>query len=338
MSSGCSSRQGTHQMAKTLTTVTWPLSAAVSRPGTAAVARSPSTAGSANCRRRLVDQHRGNQRGVAVDVGSQNSRHQRDRTQQRQQERAPRLPARACVEWSTSPRCLPRPPVSRPRSSAREPRFWPVVEHHPGDQRPAITSSDADIGRDDEGRHSGPSELMRDLPAVGAPAQLQLTAAAAQDLGAHRHQVQREEQQREGDRHDQQRRQDRASASSGRRRGSTLAGWCSVFHQSTENLMIGRLMAPTSVRIAAARAAAARIVEGAPQRDEAEIDEEQDQHRGQPRVPHPVGAPHRPAPERAGDQRQEGEGGADRRRRLGGDVGQRMPPDQSAERRQAITP
>jgi hypothetical protein len=35
----------------------------------------------------------------------------------------------------------------------------------------------------------------------------------------------------------------------------TEAGWCSVFHQSTENLMIGRLMAPTSVRIAAARAA-----------------------------------------------------------------------------------
>ena len=36
---------------------------------------------------------------------------------------------------------------------------------------------------------------------------------------------------------------------------NTEAGWCSVFHQSTENLMIGRLIAPTSVRIAAARAA-----------------------------------------------------------------------------------
>src|SRR5262245_49219707 len=34
----------------------------------------------------------------------------------------------------------------------------------------------------------------------------------------------------------------------------TEAGWCSVFHQSTENLMIGRLTAPTSERIAAARA------------------------------------------------------------------------------------
>jgi len=34
----------------------------------------------------------------------------------------------------------------------------------------------------------------------------------------------------------------------------TEAGWCSVFHQSTENLIIGRLTAPTSDRIAAARA------------------------------------------------------------------------------------
>src|SRR4029079_13466716 len=33
------------------------------------------------------------------------------------------------------------------------------------------------------------------------------------------------------------------------------AGWCSVFRQSTENLMIGKLIAPTSVSTAAARAA-----------------------------------------------------------------------------------
>src|SRR5690606_36207928 len=33
----------------------------------------------------------------------------------------------------------------------------------------------------------------------------------------------------------------------------TLAGWCSVFHQSTQNLMIGRLMTPTSARTAPAR-------------------------------------------------------------------------------------
>ena len=31
----------------------------------------------------------------------------------------------------------------------------------------------------------------------------------------------------------------------------TLAGWCNVFHQSTENLIIGRLTIPTIARIAA---------------------------------------------------------------------------------------
>ena len=36
---------------------------------------------------------------------------------------------------------------------------------------------------------------------------------------------------------------------------NTLAGWCRVFHQSTENLTIGRLMAPTSATMAAIRAA-----------------------------------------------------------------------------------
>ena len=35
---------------------------------------------------------------------------------------------------------------------------------------------------------------------------------------------------------------------------NTEAGWCSVFHQSTENLMIGMLTKPTSVMTAAARA------------------------------------------------------------------------------------
>jgi hypothetical protein len=35
---------------------------------------------------------------------------------------------------------------------------------------------------------------------------------------------------------------------------NTEAGWCKVFHQSTEYLMIGMSMAPTSVMIAAMRA------------------------------------------------------------------------------------
>ena len=36
---------------------------------------------------------------------------------------------------------------------------------------------------------------------------------------------------------------------------NTEAGWCRVFHQSTENLTIGTFTAPTRVRIDTARAA-----------------------------------------------------------------------------------
>ena len=36
---------------------------------------------------------------------------------------------------------------------------------------------------------------------------------------------------------------------------NTLAGWCSEFHQSTENLMIGMFTKPTSATMAAMRAA-----------------------------------------------------------------------------------
>ncbi len=85
-------------------------------------------------------------------------------------------------------------------------------------------------------------------------------------------------------------------------------------------------------------AGAGGIVDGAPQRDQAEIHQEQHQHRGEPRVPHPIGPPHRAAPQRAGDQGEEGEGGAQRRRAFGGDVGERMPPHQGAERGQAHHP
>ena len=42
---------------------------------------------------------------------------------------------------------------------------------------------------------------------------------------------------------------------------NTEAGWCSVFHQSTENLMIGMLMKPTSVMMAAGARRSARIVD-----------------------------------------------------------------------------
>ena len=78
---------------------------------------------------------------------------------------------------------------------------------------------------------------------------------------------------------------------------------------------------------AGARAAAA-VVERVHQRDIAEIKEKQHQHRGQPRVPHPPRAPHRPAPERACREADKRETRPDRRRRLTRDLGQRMPPDQ----------
>ena len=74
--------------------------------------------------------------------------------------------------------------------------------------------------------------------------------------------------------------------------------------------MIGMLMKPTSVMMAAARAAC-RIVDGAGQRDDAEIHQEQHEDRGEASVPHPPCAPHRLAPDRAGDQRERGKDRAD---------------------------
>ena len=59
----------------------------------------------------------------------------------------------------------------------------------------------------------------------------------------------------------------------------------------------------------------------------AEIEQEQHEHRGEPRIPHPPGAPHRLAPQRAGGERQESEARADRRRGLRRDIGERMAED-----------
>ena len=78
--------------------------------------------------------------------------------------------------------------------------------------------------------------------------------------------------------------------------------------------------------------AADGIVEGVYQGDVAEIEEKQHQHRGEPSVPYPPGAPTRLAPKGAGDKRDQGEAGADRRRRLGGEVGQGVFPDQGDHR------
>ena len=51
----------------------------------------------------------------------------------------------------------------------------------------------------------------------------------------------------------------------------------------------------------------ASLLLGAGERDIAEIEEEQDEHRGHPPVPFPIGAPGRPAPERAGGEADGGE-------------------------------
>ena len=116
-----------------------------------------------------------------------------------------------------------------------------------------------------------------------------------------------------------------------------LAGWCSVFHQSTLNLMIGRFDHADQRQDRAGAVAALRVVEGAHQRDVAEIEEEQHQHRGQPRVPHPPGAPHRLAPQAAGGEAERGEGGADRPDLHGREVGQRMAPDERERREQSAS-
>ena len=75
------------------------------------------------------------------------------------------------------------------------------------------------------------------------------------------------------------------------------------------------------------------VLDRGAQRDQAEVEKEEDQHGGQPRVPHPEGAPHRLAPQRAGDEAEEREGGADGRGGLGRDVGERMAEHQQAEAR-----
>ena len=78
--------------------------------------------------------------------------------------------------------------------------------------------------------------------------------------------------------------------------------------------------------------AALRIVERAHQGDVPEVEEEQHQHRGQARVPHPPRAPHRLAPQRAGGQAQRGDARAHRPDLHRGEVGQRVAPDQRDER------
>ena len=121
-------------------------------------------------------------------------------------------------------------------------------------------------------------------------------------------------------------------------RRNTEAPWCSVFHQSTENLMIGKSIGADQRENGRRPCRARRIVHRAPQRNNAEIEQKQNELGSQPRVPHPVGAPFGPSPQRAGDETKQRETGADRRGGLGRDVGERMAPDQGAERRHRHQP
>ena len=111
--------------------------------------------------------------------------------------------------------------------------------------------------------------------------------------------------------------------------------WCSVFHHCTREHDDRQVDGADQRQDGGGAVAVLRIIEGADQRDMAEIQEEQHQHRGKAGIPDPIGAPHRLAPERSGDQADEGEAGADRADFLGRQIGQRVAPDDREERAEA---
>ena len=91
----------------------------------------------------------------------------------------------------------------------------------------------------------------------------------------------------------------------------TVPPWCSVFHQSTEKCTIGMSTAMSSAATAQRRARTCRVGRHPPQRQVADLEQEQQRGRGQPGVPGPPDAPDRAAPQRAGDEGQRGEHRAD---------------------------
>ena len=112
------------------------------------------------------------------------------------------------------------------------------------------------------------------------------------------------------------------------------AGWCSVFHQSTLNLIIGRLTTPTKARMAPGAKSSLGIVESPNQGHVAEIQEEQHEDGSKTGVPYPPCAPHRLPPQAAGDEAYRGEASANGPDLGGRQVGKRVPPDQRSERAQ----
>ena len=96
---------------------------------------------------------------------------------------------------------------------------------------------------------------------------------------------------------------------------NTVPVWCSVCHHVTEKCTIGTSANAISAAIAHRLPALVGGRAGAPQREVAEVEEEEDRGGGEPRVPLPPGAPRRAAPERADDEREPGEHDADLGRR-----------------------
>ena len=74
------------------------------------------------------------------------------------------------------------------------------------------------------------------------------------------------------------------------------------------------------------------VLDRGPERDIAKIEQEQDQERGQPRLPGPPGAPYRLPPDRPGEERDQRHRDPDRRRRLGGKRAHVMAPHEPDQR------
>ena len=150
------------------------------------------------------------------------------------------------------------------------------------------------IGRDDVRQvgHAGASSCPRHQQGADAPLHHRGAGPRNDDGGEHQRVAERGEQQRpqHADIH-------------GRRAGEADRGRLMQRVPPVDAELDDRQVHHADQRQDGAGAVAAhRIVEGAHQGDVAEIQEEQHQHRGQPRVPHPPGAPHRLAPDAAGER------------------------------------
>ena len=128
----------------------------------------------------------------------------------------------------------------------------------------------------------------------------------AQDFVANRHHMQREEEAGEGERHHdqrpEQRGRDRRPAEAEHR--SRLMQRVPPIDREFDDRQIDRADQGQDRR---RPRGAARLLDRAPERNEAEIENEQHEHRGQARVPYPIGPPHWLAPQRAGGETDEGE-------------------------------